>query len=138
MAAHYGFMLLTMKMKLAGAFPCLPMSGFCRPFGPVAMLRKFAPERLPSWPVLQAAAEDYAPLWGAVQLAHMAAGRNISVMMAYADRLERLAFWYRQLWAESLGKKAKARCRSTHWGQSTSTAKCSFIWPGPMTNFTHC
>ena len=32
-------------------------------------------------------------------------GRKISVMFAYADRLYGLADWYRQLWAESLGKR---------------------------------
>ncbi|MBT1248400.1 MULTISPECIES: glucose-6-phosphate isomerase [unclassified Thermosipho (in: thermotogales)] len=32
-------------------------------------------------------------------------GRNISVMMAYSNKLYYLADWYRQLWAESLGKK---------------------------------
>lgn len=31
-------------------------------------------------------------------------GRNISVMMAYSNKLYYLADWYRQLWAESLGK----------------------------------
>ena len=54
---------------------------------------------------LSGAAADFAPLQGAaLNLAHMRAGRNIAVLMPYADRLERLAFWYRQLWAESLGK----------------------------------
>jgi glucose-6-phosphate isomerase len=33
-------------------------------------------------------------------------GRHISVMLAYSDRLYDLADWYRQLWAESLGKRA--------------------------------
>jgi glucose-6-phosphate isomerase len=32
-------------------------------------------------------------------------GRNISVMFAYSDQLYLLADWYRQLWAESLGKR---------------------------------
>jgi glucose-6-phosphate isomerase len=32
-------------------------------------------------------------------------GRPIHVMMAYADRLLPLADWWRQLWAESLGKR---------------------------------
>ncbi len=27
--------------------------------------------------------------------------------MPYSDRLDRFAFWYRQLWAESLGKNGK-------------------------------
>lgn len=33
--------------------------------------------------------------------------KSISVLMAYTDRLERLAHWYVQLWAESLGKEGK-------------------------------
>jgi len=32
-------------------------------------------------------------------------GLKISVLMPYSDRLDELADWYRQLWAESLGKK---------------------------------
>jgi glucose-6-phosphate isomerase len=34
-------------------------------------------------------------------------GKSISVMMAYADRLERFTRWYVQIWAESLGKNGK-------------------------------
>jgi len=34
-------------------------------------------------------------------------GKTISVLMAYADRLERLTRWYVQLWGESLGKDRK-------------------------------
>ncbi len=34
-------------------------------------------------------------------------GKTISVMLAYADRLERFTKWYVQLWAESLGKGGK-------------------------------
>ena len=36
-----------------------------------------------------------------------ARARSISVLMAYADRLERFTHWYVQLWAESLGKDGK-------------------------------
>ena len=32
-------------------------------------------------------------------------GKNISVMMPYADSLKYISDWYAQLWAESLGKK---------------------------------
>ena len=35
-------------------------------------------------------------------------GKNISVMMPYSSRLKDVADWYRQLWAESLGKKKSA------------------------------
>jgi glucose-6-phosphate isomerase len=34
-------------------------------------------------------------------------GKGIAVLMAYADRLERMTRWYVQLWAESLGKDGK-------------------------------
>lgn len=32
-------------------------------------------------------------------------GANMTVLMPYVDRLEAFAFWYRQIWAESLGKE---------------------------------
>jgi glucose-6-phosphate isomerase len=34
-------------------------------------------------------------------------GKRMTVLMAYADRLERFTKWYAQLWAESLGKDGK-------------------------------
>jgi len=41
----------------------------------------------------------------AVHHALMAKGKHIHVMMPYSNRLAGLADWYRQLWAESLGKR---------------------------------
>lgn len=38
-------------------------------------------------------------------LANAAKGQSMSVMMPYSDKLRDVADWYRQLWAESLGKK---------------------------------
>jgi glucose-6-phosphate isomerase len=43
-------------------------------------------------------------LQGAAQYLHGERGRTLSVQMAYADRLRPVTLWYRQLWAESLGK----------------------------------
>lgn len=39
-----------------------------------------------------------------VQMAYLQSGKPISVMMPYSKRLEFVADWYVQLWAESLGK----------------------------------
>ena len=36
--------------------------------------------------------------------AHVEAGASIHVMMPYSERLRSFAFWFQQLWAESLGK----------------------------------
>ncbi|MBC7294219.1 MAG: glucose-6-phosphate isomerase [Thermoleophilia bacterium] len=43
-------------------------------------------------------------------------GRRVSVMMPYAARLRELAGWYRQLWAESLGKEVDRQGRTVHVG----------------------
>jgi len=53
------------------------------------------------------AAEVPAALGAALNVAAAAAGKNIAVLMAYADKLERFSRWYTQLWAESLGKDGK-------------------------------
>jgi len=41
----------------------------------------------------------------ATHVKYMSQGKNISVMMPYSNALYDIADWYRQLWAESLGKK---------------------------------
>ncbi len=51
-----------------------------------------------------AVAEFPAAEGAALAIAAALEGRSIHVMMAYADRLERLTRWWVQLWAESLGK----------------------------------
>jgi glucose-6-phosphate isomerase len=57
-------------------------------------------------PVLSGAgASDVAAASGAaLNLAAARAGKGIAVLMGYGDRFERLARWWVQLWAESLGK----------------------------------
>src|SRR4051812_10993407 len=53
------------------------------------------------------AAEVPAAVGAALAVAMAGRGKNIGVLMAYADKLERLTRWYVQLWAESLGKDGK-------------------------------
>jgi len=45
-------------------------------------------------------------------------GRNISVVMPYADSLKYISDWYAQLWAESLGKKFDNTGRVVNAGQT--------------------
>ena len=60
-------------------------------------------------PILEGAAPELVPaaVGAALAAAASEAGKNISVLMAYADRLERTAAWWVQLWSESLGKDGK-------------------------------
>src|SRR5262249_52926774 len=43
-------------------------------------------------------------------------GKNITVMMPYSQKLRDEADWFRQLWAESLGKTRVVDARSEHVG----------------------
>ena len=45
-------------------------------------------------------------------------GKNISVMMPYSNSLYVFADWYRQLWAESLGKRFDREGREIFVGQT--------------------
>ncbi|MBD5091969.1 MAG: glucose-6-phosphate isomerase [Clostridiales bacterium] len=45
-------------------------------------------------------------------------GKNISVMMPYADSLKLMADWYCQLWGESLGKAVDFNGKTVHKGQT--------------------
>lgn len=61
-------------------------------------------------PVLAANdATALAPAIGAALSVGLARERdiNMTVMMPYVDRLDTFAFWYRQIWAESLGKDGR-------------------------------
>jgi glucose-6-phosphate isomerase len=53
---------------------------------------------------------------GVHYLEDTALGRRVSVMMPYSARLRDLADWYRQLWAESLGKATDRQGRTVHVG----------------------
>lgn len=43
----------------------------------------------------------------ALAIAAMETGLSQTVLLGYADRFNTLSFWYRQLWAESLGKEGR-------------------------------
>lgn len=53
-----------------------------------------------------------------LQYIAMKKGKNISVMMPYADSLKLMADWYCQLWGESLGKAADLQGNKVYVGQT--------------------
>ena len=66
-------------------------------------------ERFRKNPALMSAALSYLS---------MKRGKNISVMMPYADSLRYMSDWYCQLWAESLGKAETLSGESVYAGQT--------------------
>jgi glucose-6-phosphate isomerase len=58
-------------------------------------------------------------------------GKSISVMMAYADRLQRFTHWYVQLWAESLGKDGKGTTPLAALGPVDQHSQVQLFIAGP-------
>jgi glucose-6-phosphate isomerase len=59
-------------------------------------------------------------------------GINITVMMPYVDRLEGFAFWYRQIWAESLGKSGKGTTPIRAMGTIDQHSQVQLYLGGPI------
>jgi glucose-6-phosphate isomerase len=58
-------------------------------------------------------------------------GKSISVLMAYADKLERFTRWYVQLWAESLGKDGKGTTPLAALGPVDQHSQVQLFIAGP-------
>jgi glucose-6-phosphate isomerase len=61
-----------------------------------------------------------------------ARGRNVRVMMTYADALERLTAWFVQLWAESLGKDGKGSTPHGAVGTTDQHSQVQLYMEGPQ------
>ncbi|MDD4839163.1 MAG: glucose-6-phosphate isomerase [Clostridia bacterium] len=62
--------------------------------------------------------ENMALMAALLQFMAMKRGKNISVMMPYADSLKYVADWYCQLWGESLGKAVTLDKKTVNVGQT--------------------
>lgn len=108
--APYGCQFLDHHTGVGGRYSCLTNVGLLPAaiLGlDIAQLRKGAAEALN--PVLKARspADVPAAVGAALQVAAMEAGKTITVIMPYTDRLDRFTKWFVQLWAESNGKNGK-------------------------------
>ena len=65
-------------------------------------------------------------------LADTSKGRNVRVMMTYADALERTAAWFVQLWAESLGKDGKGSTPHAAVGTTDQHSQVQLFMEGPQ------
>ena len=108
LAARIGCPILDHDPKVGGRFSVLSLVGLLPAMIAgldVGAIREGAASVLD--PVLEASdAKDLAPAVGAALSIGLAKERGIgtTVLMPYCDRLGYFGFWYRQLWAESLGK----------------------------------
>jgi glucose-6-phosphate isomerase len=77
------------------------------------------------------AVEVPAALGAALSVAQADNGKPVSVLMAYADRLEKFSRWYVQLWAESLGKDGKGTTPIAALGPVDQHSQLQLFIAGP-------
>lgn len=83
------------------------------------------------WDELLAGGE-FAPGDGAaLAIAAADAGYGELVMMPYGDRFERFGAWWRQLWAESVGKQGKGQAASAALGPVDQHSQLQLYLDGP-------
>lgn len=84
-------------------------------------------------PVLDGAAPDevLAAKGAALASVHAAEGRNQTVLLPYADQLADLGLWYRQLWAESIGKEGKGTTPIRAMGTVDQHSQLQLYLDGP-------
>jgi len=75
---------------------------------------------------------DFAPAIGAaVNYGFYQRGRNLSVMLPYSWRLSGFSAWYRQCWAESLGKDGKGTTPIRSVGSTDQHSQLQLYLSGP-------
>lgn len=125
MAEEEGYPLLTIPENVGGRFSVLTPVGLF----PAAMFgvdikellagARYMDERCQTKKLLQNPAYVAGTLH---YLADVKRGLNIAVMMPYSDSLIQVAFWFRQLWAESLGKAVNNAGETVNVGQTPVVA----------------
>jgi glucose-6-phosphate isomerase len=139
LSEKYGIRILEHDPKVGGRFSVLSRVGLI----PAAIaglnvreLRKGAASVLQQ--VLDAGQDPQkaAPAVGAaLHYDLMQKGRNIAVLMPYCDRLAYFGMWFRQLWAESLGKDGKGSTPVRALGTVDQHSQLQLYLDGPKDKF---
>lgn len=81
---------------------------------------------------------DFAPALGAaMQFGFYQRSRNINVMLPYSQRLSGFSAWYRQCWAESLGKDGKGTTPVCAMGSTDQHSQLQLYLSGPKDKIFH-
>jgi len=135
LAERWGLPVLDHDPDVAGRFSVLSLVGLVPALAvglDVVALREGAAEVLDE--TLRASdASQSPPAMGAAVSIGLARGHGISqtVMMPYVDRLTCFAQWYRQLWAESLGKDGQGTTPIDARGATDQHSQLQLYLAGP-------
>ncbi len=139
MAATYDIPTLAHEIDIGGRYSLLTnvglLPGLIVGIAPEAV-RGGAQQAIDSFMNEQTPLQAIAPLAGAaLHMAHKKAGRNINLLMVYADRLETFGKWYSQLWAESLGKNGHGSTPVVAIGPRDQHSQLQLYTEGPDDKF---
>ncbi len=101
----------------------------------VKALREGAQSVVRELDTAQGPAQCRPALGAALQYAFMEKGRNITVMFPYSERLSGFGLWYRQCWAESLGKSGKGTTAVPAMGPTDQHSQLQLYLDGPKDKF---
>ncbi|MCF4164729.1 glucose-6-phosphate isomerase [Zavarzinia compransoris] len=134
LAHRFGATVLDHDPDLGGRFAVLSVIGtmpaLILGLDPMA-LRRGAARTLEQNVFAEDPALAPAAVGAAVSVAAADCGLPQSVFFGYSDRLERLGAWWRQLWAESLGKQGKGTTPITAIGPVDQHSQLQLYLDGP-------
>lgn len=127
-ARQYGFRTLDHDPKMGGRFAALSLVGLL----PAMIAGLDAQQILAGAKMILEHKDQGSYEEGAAwTMEQHRAGQNISVMMPYCDRLFLFCKWYRQLWAESLGKDGKGITPIAAYGTVDQHSQLQLYLDGP-------
>lgn len=139
LSKKYGIRTLEHDPKVGGRFSVLSLVGLI----PAAIagldvraLRKGAASVMQQVLDARENPQNTAPAVGAaLHYGLMQRGRNIAVLMPYCDRLAYFGMWFRQLWAESIGKDGKGSTPVRALGTVDQHSQLQLYLDGPKDKF---
>lgn len=138
-SARYGVRTLEHDPKVGGRFSVLSLVGLI----PAAIagvdvraIRRGAAKVMQELLAAKDRPAQSAPAVGAaLHFAFMERQRDIAVLMPYCDRLAYFGMWFRQLWAESLGKDGKGTTPIRALGTVDQHSQLQLYLDGPRDKF---
>lgn len=140
LAAEYDMRILDFPADIGGRFSILTNVGLL----PAAIagidirgLREGAQSVVDALDKADSPAEFAPAIGAAMQYGFYQRSRNISVMLPYSERLAGFSFWYRQGWAESLGKDGKGSTPIRAVGTTDQHSQLQLYLNGPKDKLFH-
>ena len=138
LAVQFGIPMLDHDPKLGGRFSVLSNVGLipAQLAGlDIKALRSGAAELLDEALDEKTGTASRAVMGAAANIAMMRQGKSVSVLMPYCDRLACFGLWYRQIWAESLGKQGHGSTPVRALGTVDQHSQLQLYLDGPRDKF---